>query len=54
MEGATQQGCRPDEVVKETGSGLNRNCKQLRRLLTDHTVGTTVVEHWERLSRLGF
>ena len=51
VERATQQGCRPDEVVKEIGSGLNGN---RRRLVADHTVGTIVVEHRERLSRFGF
>ena len=54
VEWATQQGCRPDEVVKETGSGLNGNRSRLRRLIADHTVGTIVVEHRERLCRFGF
>ncbi len=54
VEWATQQGYRPDEVVKETGSGLNGNRPRLRRLVADHTVGTIVVEHRERLSRFGF
>ena len=53
VEWATQQGCRPDEVVKETGSGLNGNRRRLRRIVADHTVGTIVVEHRERLSRFG-
>ena len=54
VEWATQRGCRPDEVVKEIGSGLNGNRRRLRRLVADHTVGTMVVEHRERLSRFGF
>ena len=54
VEWATQQGCRPDEVVKEVGSGLDGNRRRLRRLVADHTVGTIVVEHRERLSRFGF
>ena len=45
VEWATQQGYRPDEVVKEIGSGLNGNRRRLRRLVADHTVGTIVVEH---------
>ena len=53
VEWATQQGLRPDEVVKEVGSGLNGNRRRLRRLVADHTVGTIVVEHRERLSRFG-
>ena len=54
VEWATQQGYRPDEVVKETGSGLNGDRRRLRRLVADRTVGTIVVEHRERLSRFGF
>ena len=54
VEWATQRGHRPDEVVKETGSGLNANRPRLRRLAADPTVGTIVVEHRERLCRLGF
>ena len=54
VEWATQQGCRPDEVVKEIGSGLNGNRRLLRRLVADHTVRTIVVEHRERLCRFGF
>ena len=53
VEWATQQGLRPDEVVKEVGSGLNGNRRRLRRLVADHTVGTIVVEYRERLSRFG-
>ena len=54
VEWATQQGYRPDEVIKEIGSGLNGNRRRMRRLVADHTVGTIVVEHRERLSRVGF
>ena len=54
VEWATQQGYRPDEVVKEIGSGLNGDRRRLRRLVADRTVGTIVVEHRERLSRFGF
>ena len=54
VEWATRQGHRPDEVVKEIGSGLNGNRQHLRRLVADHTVGTIVVEHRERLCRFGF
>ncbi len=51
---ATRHGHRPDEVVKEVGSGLNGNRRQLRRVVGDHTVRTIVVEHRERLCRFGF
>ena len=54
VEWATQQGYRPDEVVKEIGSGLNGNRRRLRRLVADPTVSTIVVEHRERLCRFGF
>ncbi len=52
VEWATRHGHRPDEIVKEIGSGLNGN--QLRRVVGDHTVRTIVVEHRERLCRFGF
>ena len=54
VEWATQQGHRPDEVVKEIGSGLNGNRRRLRRLVGDRTVGTIIVEHRDRLCRFGF
>ena len=54
VEWVTQQGLRPDDVVKEVGSGLNGNRLRLRRLVADHTVNTIVVEHRERLCRFGF
>ena len=54
VEWATRQGHRPDEVVKEIGSGLNGNRQGLRRLVADHTVSMVVVEHRERLCRFGF
>ena len=54
VEWSTQQGYQPHEVVKEVGSGLNGNRRRLRRLVADHTVGTIVVEHRERLTRFGF
>ena len=53
-EWATGQGYRPDEVVKEIGSGLNGNRSKLRRLMADPLVKTIVVEHRERLCRFGF
>ena len=53
-EWATRPGFRPDEVVKEIGSGLNSNLRKLRRLVADHTVRTILVEHRERLCRFAF
>ena len=54
VEWVAQQGCRPDEIVKEIGSGLNGNRLGLRRLVSDHTVSMIVVEHRERFCRFGF
>ena len=51
---ATEHGHRPDEVIKEIGSGLDGDRSRLRRLVADHTVGTIIVEHKERLCRFGF
>ena len=42
VEWATQQGYRPDEVVKEIGSGLKGNRRQLRRIVGDPTVGMII------------
>ena len=54
VEWATGHGHRPDEVVKEIGSGLNGNRRQLRRIVGDPTVSTILVEHRDRLCRFGF
>jgi predicted site-specific integrase-resolvase len=43
-----------DRVVKEVGSGLNDERKQLVALLKDPTVARIVVEHRDRLTRFGF
>lgn len=47
-------GCRPDEVIQAIGSNLDGNRRRLRRLVADHTVGSTMVEHRERVTRFGF
>ena len=54
VEWATQQGYRPDQVVKEIGSGLNGNRRSLRRMIADPAVNMIMVEHRERLCRFGF
>ena len=54
VEWATQQGYRPDEVVKEIGSGLKGNRRWLRRVIADPPVKVIVAEHRERLCRFGF
>jgi putative resolvase len=50
---ATRQGLAVDEVVCEVGSGLNGKRPRLRRLLAEPQVTTIVVEHRDRLARLG-
>ena len=47
------KGWKVEKVVKEIGSGLNDNRKQLEKLLMDKTVTTIVVEHSDRFSRFG-
>ena len=42
-----------DKVVKEIGSGLNDNRKQLTKILHDGIVSRLVVEHQDRLTRFG-
>jgi putative resolvase len=41
------------EIVEETGSGLNDNRKKLKRVLTDRKATRIVVEHQDRLTRFG-
>ena len=42
-----------DKVVKEIGSGLNDNRKQLTKILHDGIVSRLVVEHQDRFTRFG-
>ena len=41
-------------MVKEVGSALNSNRRQLARILADRSVGVIIVEHRDRLCRFGF
>lgn len=50
---AGEHGMAVTETVSEVGSGMNGARPQLRRLLADQSVGCIVVEHRERLVRLG-
>lgn len=43
-----------NDIIKEVGSGLNDNRKQLNKLLKDPTIKRIVVEHRDRLTRFGF
>jgi len=54
VEYATKHGMAVSAVVKEIGSGLNGNRKQLSKLLADNKAAVIVVEHRDRLSRFGF
>lgn len=47
------RGIALDSTVTEIGSGLNGNRPKLRRLLSDPTATTLVVEHRDRLARFG-
>lgn len=50
---ASEQGLRVSDTVSEVGSGMNGSRPKLRRLLADSTVRCIVVEHRDRLARLG-
>jgi putative resolvase len=50
---AAQEGLQVPEVVAEVGAGLNGKRTKLRRLLADPQATTIVVEHRDRLARLG-
>lgn len=52
-EWAAGQGLVVTQAVTEVGSGMNGSRPQLRRLLADASVGCIVVEHRDRLARLG-
>jgi len=51
---AIANGYRIVESVKEVGSGVNDNRRQLTSLLKRDTWGTLIVEHKDRLTRFGF
>ncbi len=50
---AIAKGYRIYKVVKEVGSGLNDNRKQLAKILVDDNYNILVVEHKDRLARFG-
>ena len=49
----TAGGLSVDEVVREVGSGMTGRRPKLRRVLSDPTARTVVVEHRDRLARFG-
>lgn len=53
LTGAGERGLSIDRTVTEIGSGLNGRRTKLRKLLADPKVSVIVVEHRDRLARLG-
>jgi predicted site-specific integrase-resolvase len=51
---AIAKGYKIKQVVKEFGSGLNDNRKQLSKILKDDKYDKIIVEHKDRLTRFGF
>jgi len=47
------KGWKIDKIIKEVGSGLNDNRKQLEQILKEGKVTKLVVEHQDRLTRFG-
>ena len=54
LEWAQGQGWILDDLVTETGSGLNGARRKLLRVLANPRLGWLVVEHRDRLARFGF
>lgn len=51
---ATSKGYTIVREIKEFGSGLNDNRRQLQSLFTDNSFDMIIVEHKDRLTRFGF
>ena len=51
---ATSRGYKIKQIVKEFGSGLNDERKQLSKILQDNQYDKIIVEHKDRLTRFGF
>jgi putative resolvase len=51
---ATARGYQIKEVIKEIGSGINDNRTKLNKLLENENPTKIIVEHKDRLTRLGF
>ncbi len=54
VEYANAQGLSVSRIVTEVASGVNDTRPKLTKLLQDDSWGTLVVEHKDRLSRVGF
>lgn len=53
-EYATTKGYHIKQIVKEYGSGLNDERKQLTKILKENKYDKIIVEHKDRLTRFGF
>jgi len=51
---ARARGWQVVEIVKEVGSGMNDNRRQLEKLLSKENYSIILVEHKDRLTRFGF
>lgn len=51
---STAKGYQIYKIVKEIGSGINDNRKQLQLLLKDKNYNILIIEHKDRLTRFGF
>ena len=51
---AAAKGYKVKQVVKEFGSGLNDEIKQLTKILQENKYDKIIVEHKDRLTRFGF
>lgn len=51
---ANSNGYKVNKVVKEIGSGFNDNRKELNKLLEDLNFDILIIEHKDRLTRVGF
>lgn len=51
---AIAKGYQIYKVIKEVGSGINDNRKQLTKILSDNNYRILIVEHKDRLTRFGF
>ena len=51
---AAAKGYKVKQVVKEFGSGLNDERKQLTKILQENKYDKIIVEHTDRLTRFGF
>jgi putative resolvase len=54
QEYSIAKGYQIAKIIKEVGSGVNDNRRQLNKLLQDKSYNRLIVEHKDRLTRFGF